>query len=157
MKSTKPACGYCGEPSKWGYYNIDGMKICDECGDFVRNLDPRPRIKPVIGTCGKDEHPKHLTVEPILFGKVHHPRNDLSMIRARCQGDVVINIVRVKNEIVATDLIHAHPRFHSLLEVFRKLFAVCHIWWGGKVLKSQTNVKEHAPALTPHAETGGEG
>ena len=143
MKSTATVCGYCGEPSKWGYYNIDGLKVCDDCGDFVRGAtsEPTSRLKSVMrASCG-DEHPNHLAINPILLGKVHHPGNDLGMSRARRQGDIVVGIIGVENENIAPDLISTHPRLHSLLKGFYGLLGVVHKWWFGSVLNSSTNVK----------------
>ena len=142
MKSTATVCDYCGETSKWGYYNIDGLKVCDDCGDFVRSAtsEPTSRLKSVVrASCG-NEHPNHLAINPVLLGQVHHPGNDLGMSGARCQGDIIVGIIGVENKNITADLISTHPRFHSLLEVFRKLFGVIHKWWFGGVLKPPTNV-----------------
>lgn len=130
MNATKPKCGYCGEVSKWGYYNIDGMKICDDCGDFVKslNLNPTARIKPVVGTCCTDKRPKHVSGKPLLVGEVHDPVNDLRMSGARIKRDVVIIIVGIKNETLTVDfvsrIIHSRlPFFHKVGGMF---FKCCH-------------------------------
>ncbi len=146
MKSTGNVCEYCGEPSKWGYYNIDGMKICDECGDFVRSAESESgsRIKTVMRTRGGNKHPQHLAVEPVLLREVHHPGDDLGIRRAGIKVDIVVNIIGIEDKDVAANLIGTHSRLHPLLEVFRKLFSVCHKWCGG-FLNSSTNVKVHTP------------
>ena len=141
MKSTKPVCGYCGERSKWGYYNIDGMKVCDECGDFVRYAESksRSRIKAVMGASCGNKSPKHLAVEPSLLGKMHDPRNNLGVGGTGIKVDVVISIIGIEHKDVAANLVSTHPRLHRLLEFFYGLFSVFHNRCDGKVLNSQTN------------------
>jgi hypothetical protein len=138
----KPKCGYCGEASKWGYYNIDGQKICDDCGDFVRNatLEPRPRFKPVMRTCNLNKSPEHLAVKPRLLGEVHDPVNDLRMSGARIKFDIVVNIIGVEHKDAPANLIGTHSRLHSLLKSFYCLFGVVHRWCMVRFLNSSTNI-----------------
>jgi len=32
-------CHFCGEPSEWGWYKIDGHDCCDRCGDLLLTAD----------------------------------------------------------------------------------------------------------------------
>jgi hypothetical protein len=130
VNATKPKCGYCGEVSKWGYYNMDGLKICDDCGDFVKSLDLNftARVKPMVGARSIDKRRKHLAGKPLLLGEVHDPVNDLRMSGARIKRDVIIIIVGVKNEILTIDLVSRiiDSRLPFLQKVGGIFFGYCH-------------------------------
>lgn len=143
MKTATRTCDFCGDPSKWGYYRIDGMSACDTCGDFLIHLDASLGVaKPVSPTSRDDESPKVIELHPGLGGEMDSPCCDRLMGRTVCQGDLVICGTALQE-----DAISDHPaEVHKFLITFKR-FSEClgvqfvHFFGGSRLKASSSEVR----------------
>jgi len=154
----KDRCDYCGEPSKWGYYLFDGLRVCDECGDFVLKAlsgsDERTEAMPTA-RC-QHEGSQHVGRNPRLLCEMDRPLQDLLVVVTSRQSDIVSSRPGDQRDEIAVYTAKSSKLCLVIHRLLGRIAILGHHFLGMCGLEiSSTNVKEHAPPLArAHVETG---